>query len=87
MIGQERIHDAADIGRLKALLFEINVLALYQGRDDRSVSRRPTDTILFERFDQAITTVTPTKGKNKGNPDPDILNAVGRANAGSAATL
>jgi tetratricopeptide (TPR) repeat protein len=34
-----------------------------------------------QRFDQAITTVTPTKGKNKGNPDPDILNAVGRANA------
>lgn len=34
-----------------------------------------------QRFDQAITTATPTKGKNKGNPDPDILNAVGRANA------
>ncbi|QEC68997.1 hypothetical protein FRZ67_17405 [Panacibacter ginsenosidivorans] len=34
-----------------------------------------------QRFDQAITAVTPTKGKNKGNPDPDILNAVGRANA------
>jgi tetratricopeptide (TPR) repeat protein len=34
-----------------------------------------------QRFDQAITTATPTKGKNKGNPDTDILNAVGRANA------
>lgn len=34
-----------------------------------------------QRFDQAITTVTATKGKNKGNADPDILNAVGRANA------
>ncbi|CAN5492274.1 hypothetical protein BH10BAC2_BH10BAC2_12300 [soil metagenome] len=34
-----------------------------------------------QRFDQAITTATPTKGKNKGNPDADILNAVGRANA------
>lgn len=34
-----------------------------------------------QRFEQAITAVTPTRGKNKGNPDPDILNAVGRANA------
>lgn len=34
-----------------------------------------------QKFEQAITAATPTKGKNKGNPDTDILNAVGRANA------
>lgn len=34
-----------------------------------------------QKFEQAITSTTQTKGKNKGNPDPAILNAIGRANA------
>lgn len=32
-----------------------------------------------QKFEQAITATTATKGKNKGNPDPNILAAIGRA--------
>ena len=32
-----------------------------------------------QKFEQAITATTATKGKNKGNPDPAILTAIGRA--------
>lgn len=34
-----------------------------------------------QKFEQAITATTPTRGRNKNKPDPDILNAIGRANA------
>jgi Tfp pilus assembly protein PilF len=34
-----------------------------------------------QKFEQAITASTETKGKNKGKPSADILNAIGRANA------
>ncbi|MES2330790.1 MAG: tetratricopeptide repeat protein [Bacteroidota bacterium] len=34
-----------------------------------------------QKFEQAITATTETKGKNKGKPNPDILNAIGRSNA------
>ncbi|MEO7530821.1 MAG: tetratricopeptide repeat protein [Sediminibacterium sp.] len=34
-----------------------------------------------QKFEQAITATTETKGKNKGKPNADILNAIGRANA------
>ena len=34
-----------------------------------------------QKFEQAITATTETKGKNKGKPNPSILNAIGRANA------
>jgi hypothetical protein len=34
-----------------------------------------------QKFEQAITATTETKGKNKGKPSADILNAIGRANA------
>jgi predicted Zn-dependent protease len=34
-----------------------------------------------QKFEQAITATTATKGKNKGQPDPNILNAIGRAMA------
>lgn len=34
-----------------------------------------------QKFEQAITATTPTKGKNKGKPDAGILTAIGRANA------
>lgn len=34
-----------------------------------------------QKFEQAITATTPTKGRNKNKPDPAILNAIGRANA------
>ncbi len=34
-----------------------------------------------QKFEQAITMSTPTKGKNKNKPDAEILNAIGYANA------
>jgi Flp pilus assembly protein TadD len=34
-----------------------------------------------QKFEQAITATTSTKGKNKGQPDPNILNAIGHAMA------
>jgi predicted Zn-dependent protease len=34
-----------------------------------------------QKFEQAITATTETKGKNKGRPNSAILNAIGRANA------
>ncbi len=34
-----------------------------------------------QKFEQAITATTETKGKNKNKPNPAILNAIGRANA------
>jgi len=40
-----------------------------------------------QKFEQAITATTETKGKNKGKPNADILNAIGRANAEVSSTL
>lgn len=34
-----------------------------------------------QKFEQAITATTPTKGRNKGKPNAQILDAIGRANA------
>lgn len=39
-----------------------------------------------QKFEQAITTSTETKGKNKGKPNAAILNAIGRANAEISST-
>lgn len=36
---------------------------------------------IKQKFEQAITASTETKGKNKGKPNADILNAIGRASA------
>jgi tetratricopeptide (TPR) repeat protein len=40
-----------------------------------------------QKFEQAITATTETKGKNKGKPNADILNAIGRTNAEVASNL
>jgi Tfp pilus assembly protein PilF len=40
-----------------------------------------------QKFEQAITASTETKGKNKGKPNADILNAIGRANAEVSSNL
>jgi len=39
-----------------------------------------------QKFEQAITATTATKGKHKGEPDPNILNAIGRAMAAGSST-
>jgi Tfp pilus assembly protein PilF len=40
-----------------------------------------------QKFEQAITATLETKGKNKGKPNPAILNAIGRANADGSSKL
>ncbi len=40
-----------------------------------------------QKFEQAITSTTETKGKNKGKPSADILNAIGRVNAEVSSNL
>ncbi|MEN9684945.1 MAG: hypothetical protein RLZZ28_731 [Bacteroidota bacterium] len=40
-----------------------------------------------QKFEQAITASTETKGKNKGKPSAAILNAIGRANAEVASNM
>jgi len=40
-----------------------------------------------QKFEQAITATTETKGKNKGKANADILNAIGRANADGSSKL
>ena len=39
-----------------------------------------------QRFEQAITASTATKGKNKGKEDPNVLNAIGAANVDGSST-
>jgi len=40
-----------------------------------------------QKFEQAITATTVLKGKNKGKPSAEILNAIGRANADGGSTM
>lgn len=40
-----------------------------------------------QKFEQAITATTATRGRNKGKADPGILNAIGRANADGGSKL
>lgn len=65
----------------KALTDGVNDPFIWVGMGHVELLENGDKNAARQRFEQAITTSTPTKGKNKGNPDPDILNAVGRANA------
>ena len=40
-----------------------------------------------QKFEQAITATTETKGKNKGKPSAAVLTAIGRANADGPSTM
>ncbi|MEP6845137.1 MAG: tetratricopeptide repeat protein [Panacibacter sp.] len=78
--------DKADIGKAKALYQKaltdgVNDPWIWVGVGHVELMEGGDKNAARQRFDQAITAVTPTRGKNKGNPDTDILNAVGRANA------
>jgi hypothetical protein len=52
VLGQESRHHASDIGRVKALAFELDILAVEQGGDNRGIGRRAADAVFFERLDQ-----------------------------------
>ena len=62
----------ADIGTDAWLLVGMGQVEILEGGDLNSAK---------QKFEQAITATTETKGKNKGKPNPAILNAIGRANA------
>ena len=52
MRAQEVVDDLADIGGDEAPAVHVDVLAIFESRNDRSVGRRATDTMFFERFDE-----------------------------------
>lgn len=61
-----------EIGSDPWLLVGMGHVEILEGGDINSVK---------QKFEQAITATTETRGKNKGKPNPSILNAIGRANA------
>ena len=61
-----------ELGSDAWLLVGMGHVGILSGEDMNSVK---------QKFEQAITATTETKGKNKGKPNPAILNAIGRANA------
>ena len=61
-----------EIGSDPWLLVGMGHVGILEGEDINSVK---------QKFEQAITASTETKGKNKGKANVNILNAIGRANA------
>lgn len=61
-----------DAGSDAWLLVGMGHLEILEGGDINSAK---------QKFEQAITATTETKGRNKGKGNPGILNAIGRANA------
>ncbi len=61
-----------EVGSDAYLLVGMGHVEILEGGDMNSVK---------QKFEQAITATTETKGRNKGKPNPSILNAIGRANA------
>lgn len=63
----------------KALTDGINDPWIWVGMGHVETLENADINAVKQRFEQAITATTATKGKNKGNPDPLILSAIGRA--------
>jgi Tfp pilus assembly protein PilF len=61
-----------DVGSDPLLIVGMGHVEILEGGDLNSAK---------QKFEQAITATTETKGKNKGKASPAILNAIGRANA------
>jgi Tfp pilus assembly protein PilF len=61
-----------DVGSDAWLLVGMGHLEILEGGDINSAK---------QKFEQAITATTETRGRNKGKANPGILNAIGRANA------
>lgn len=57
-----------DAGSAPLLLIGMGQIEILEGGDLNSAK---------QKFEQAITATTPTRGRNKGKPDADILNAIG----------
>lgn len=65
----------------KALQDQVNDAWIWIGMGHVEILEGGDMNAAKQKFEQAITATTETKGKNKGKANPAILNAIGRANA------
>ncbi len=65
----------------KALQDGVNDPLILVGMGHVEIKEGGDMNAIKQKFEQAITQSTPTKGRNKNKPDADVLNAIGRANA------
>jgi Flp pilus assembly protein TadD len=78
-IGAKQL-DSAKIIYQNALTAGVNDPWIWIGSGEVEILQGGDVNAAKQKFEQAITATTKTKGRNKG-PNPDILNAVGRAMA------
>ncbi|RFM29621.1 tetratricopeptide repeat protein [Deminuibacter soli] len=78
---QDKDYNAAKALYQKALTDGVNDPWIWVGSGEVELLTGGDINSAKQKFEQAITATTATKGKTKGQPDPAILNAIGRANA------
>ncbi len=83
-IGNKQV-DSAKIVYQNALTAGVNDPWIWIGSGEVEVLQGGDINSAKQKFEQAITATTKTKGRDKG-PNPDILNAVGRAMAAGSST-
>ena len=71
----------------KALQDGVNDPLIWVGQGTMDILESNNINAAKQKFEQAITTTTETKGKNKGKPSAAILNAIGFANALGGSTI
>ncbi len=71
----------------KALQDGVNDPLIWVGQGTMDILDGNNVNAAKQKFEQAITTTTETKGKNKGKPSANILNAIGFANSLGSSTL
>lgn len=71
----------------KALQDGVNDPLIWVGQGTLDILDGNNVNAAKQKFEQAITTTTETKGKNKGKPSASILNAIGFANSLGGSTL
>ncbi len=71
----------------KALQDGVNDPLIWVGQGTLDILESNNVNAAKQKFEQAITTTTETKGKNKGKPSAAILNAIGFANSLGGSTI
>lgn len=71
----------------KALQDGVNDPLIWVGQGTMDILESNNINAAKQKFEQAITTTTETKGKNKGKPNAAILNAIGFANSLGGSTV
>lgn len=71
----------------KALQDGVNDPLIWVGQGTMDILEGNNINAAKQKFEQAITTSTETKGKNKGKPSANILNAIGFANSLGSSTM